>query len=260
MSFDPWRQWQAFTAAFTPPAAPPAGAAFAPFTQAADRFAGAAREFYDSAARDPAQAGAAAMRFGEFLRDQFAGLQMPWSSAPATAPGAMPFDAPALGPAREHQQRAQRMAAAWSRIDEAQRRLQRLWTDTLREASMAFTARLSQQPGTPDAQGLRRLYDAWIDCAEEAWSRTAHSEAFCKALADHVNASAEWRAELQAGVEQWAKLADLPTRSEVNTLARRLKAVEEQLRQKAAPAARPRARKAPASKAPARKAPARKGR
>ncbi len=32
--------------------------------------------------------------------------------------------------------------------------------------------------------------------------------------------------ELQASVEHWAKLLDLPTRSEINTLTQRLTAVE----------------------------------
>jgi Poly(R)-hydroxyalkanoic acid synthase subunit (PHA_synth_III_E) len=54
-----------------------------------------------------------------------------------------------------------------------------------------------------------------------------------------VNASSAWRRESSAGVEQWAKLFDLPTRSEINSLTERLRAVEtELLRQRAKPSAR----------------------
>jgi hypothetical protein len=131
---------------------------------------------------------------------------------------------------REHQERAQRAAQAWRSMAEAQSRLERLWSDTLREAASAFVARLGaaqSAPLTPEA--LNRLYDSWIDCAEESYARTAHSEAFCDALADYVNASSHWRRESNAGAEHWAKLLDMPTRSEINTLAQRLRALEERV-------------------------------
>ncbi len=94
------------------------------------------------------------------------------------------------------------------------------------------------QPATaPSAAVLHQLYGTWIDCAEDAYSRAAHSEPFCTALAEYVNASSEWRKELQASVEHSAKLLDLPTRSEINTLTQRLIAVEHELR--ARPSKRP---------------------
>jgi hypothetical protein len=45
-----------------------------------------------------------------------------------------------------------------------------------------------------------------------------------------VNASSEWRRDLQAGIEHSAKFFDLPTRSEINTLNQRVKSLEEELR------------------------------
>jgi polyhydroxyalkanoate synthase subunit PhaE len=236
-----YRQWQAFASAL--PGARPASAAsssfgFAPFIDAAERFAAATRSFRDavSGASAPA-AQAAAETFGNFLRDQFADFfKVPWGGIPdSMAPGASaPGELPALGLTREHQQRAQRATEAWRDMDEAQRRLQRLWSDTLREAASAYVARVGapQTTGlTPDA--LNKLYDSWIDCAEEAYARTAHSEAFCDALADYVNAGSRWRRESNAGAELWAKLLDLPTRNEVNSLAQRLRALEEQVRSQA---------------------------
>ena len=80
MSFDPWRQWQSYAAAFTAPGSKPEPG-FAPFIDAAERFTTAARSFFDGAARDPSKVAAAAAGFGDFLREQFAGLQMPWSAA-----------------------------------------------------------------------------------------------------------------------------------------------------------------------------------
>jgi class III poly(R)-hydroxyalkanoic acid synthase PhaE subunit len=245
--FETWRQWQAFAAASQPAAAGAAG--FAPFAAAAERFTAEARRFVDGAAAGAAPAAAAANAFGDFLREQFQDLRMPWSAGPGGTPGSAQqslLDIPALGAGREHQQRVQRMAEAWRRIEDAQRRLQRLWSDALREAAAGFSAQLLAASAPPQPEALRKLYDEWIDRAEEAYARTAHSEAFCEALADFVNASAAYRNEMQAGIEQGSKWLDLPTRAELNTLIRRVKALEEKLNAAPdAPRDPPRARRAP---------------
>jgi hypothetical protein len=241
MDHDLWRQWQAFAALLS--SADPAqqaksvrdgGFDFAPFIDAAERFTVAARTILDGAGNAAAgTADEAARTFSDFLREQFADFQMPWSAAPGAA-GAHPASmehSPAFGPSREHQQRWQRTAEAWRRIEDARRRLQRLWSDALREAATAFAARLGPQSAAAlSAEAVRKLYDLWTECAEEAYARAAHGEAFCEALSEFVNASSQWRREVQASIEHSAKLLDMPTRSEINTLTRRLRSVEEQLR------------------------------
>jgi len=241
---DLWRQWQELASLWAP-ATPDSQARFGregafglgSFMDAAERFTAAARSFLDGAAKASAPAaGEAARAFSDFLREQFADFVLPWSSGNGAgaghgAPPSSMCDAPAFGATREHQQRWQRMAEASRRIDDAQRRLQRLWSDALREAAATFAARLVPQHSSGvSAEALRKLYDTWIDCAEEAYARVAHGEAFCNALAEYVNASSQWRRELQASIEHLAKLLDLPTRSEINTLTQRLKSVEELLR------------------------------
>jgi len=248
---DPWQQWQAFAALFTPGATvPQAGAAragappTAPFADVAERFGVAARAYLDGAANASASSPSlneGARVFSEHLRDIFADFQLPWSNGAGSGGGfgggfgsaspAFSSNAPALGASREHQQRWQRVADAWRRLDDAQRRLQRLGADALREAAAAFAARLgSASPAAVSPEALRKLYDTWIDCAEDAYARAAHSEPFCNALAEYVNASSECRRDLQAGIEHSAKSFDLPTRSEINTLSLRVKSLEEELR------------------------------
>lgn len=255
MEHDLWRQWQALAAQWSP-AAPPGSAragtlAFAPWADAAERFIAAARSFLEGSAQASAPAAAEAARtFSDFLREQFADtFQPPGGFAFGAAKGAPPpfaMDLPALGPTREHLQRGQRAAEAWRRTEDAQRRLQRLWSDALRDAAAHFAARLTPpQPGAVSPEALHALYDLWIDCAEEAYARMAHSDAFCTALADFVNAGSQSRRALQANVEQWAKLLDLPTRNEINTLSQRLRSVEAELR-----AARHEGKPAAAGKAP----------
>jgi Poly(R)-hydroxyalkanoic acid synthase subunit (PHA_synth_III_E) len=243
---DIWSQWQAFAALMgqasraTPhfSSAHPGALAFAPFIAAAERFTVAARKYLEDTANASAPESAEAVRaFSDFLRAQSTDFfRFPWSadfygSVTKAVPPASMINAPALGLTREHQQRAQRAADAGRRIGEAQRQLQFLLSDALRDAATAFAARIEPpQPIAVSAEALRSLYNSWIDCAEEAYARAAHSDTFCNALADFVNASSLLRRELQANMEHWAKLCDLPTRSELNTLTHRLKCVEEELR------------------------------
>jgi hypothetical protein len=239
MQPDPWGAWQAFSALFTPGTSPSGSAhntsSFAPFADLSERFNAAARAYFDGASQREAPAAAAAARsFGDSLRELFSDIQLPWNLRGGAGGGSAPplfgTASPALGATRESQLRAQRMAEAWRRIEEAQRRLQRIGADAVREAAATFASGLAGAPQTPSAEVLHKLYGTWIDCAEDAYSRAVHGEPFCTALADYVNASSEWRKELQAGVEHSAKLLDLPTRSEINTLTQRLMAVEQELR------------------------------
>jgi hypothetical protein len=233
LAADPWRQWAAFAALFNPTADPsPLGTfrrapPFAPFFDA-EQFAAAARAFHQSG--ENSQGAAAA--FGDFLREQFSGVLdgMLGGSAPGGSPAAAE-EAPALGPARAQQERLQRAAAAWRRLDHAERRLRRLWSDALAEAARAFVSRIGAPAAAPTAEALHGMYDGWIDCAEEAYARMAHGEAFGAALADALKAASDWREETAASVESWAKWLDWPTRREINSLSLRVRALEEQLRE-----------------------------
>lgn len=248
MAHDPWQQWQQFASLWGitgPRSGEPGGPGFTPLADAAAQFQGAVRAFFDRTAHGSAPAaGEAAHVFADFLRDRFGEIQMPWSTAMGGSAGIDPApsggDSPAFGASREHQQRMQRMIEAARRLDEAQRRLQRLWADALREAATGFTARLAaSEPGVPGAEAWRVLYDSWIDCAEDAYARMAHGEAFCGALADYVNASSQWRRELQVSIEYLGKLLDLPTRSEVNALIERVDELEQRLRDTRKPTSAP---------------------
>ncbi len=233
-----WRQWQTLatlgSTAWTPgtSGARSAGSApgFRPFADSAERFASAVREFVvKSQGAEPAFS--AADGFSNFLREHFAAFfKPPWPFSNTPTHGPAIADAPALGLGREEVLRAQRALAAWNRLTESQARLYRLWSDTLREAATVFTSRLQRESVEPlNAEAIERLYDLWIDCAEEAYAHTAHGEVFTDALSECVNAGSDWRRETAASIEHFAKLLDLPTRSEINALTRRLREVEAQL-------------------------------
>ncbi len=218
---------------------------FAPLQGSADRFAAAARQYLEGMQTPGPESVEAARAFGDFLRVETMGfIRFPWNANPDSGGGAgvtpPPMqNPPAFGLTREHQLRWQRNTEAGRRVGDAQHRLQLLWSDALRDAAIAFAARVgppyltAATGAVPDIEALRGLYDSWIDCAEEAYARIAHSDSFSSTLADFMNASSAWRKETQASVELWAKALDLPTRSELNTLLRRVNSLEEQLRLKA---------------------------
>jgi hypothetical protein len=255
LSSEFWGSWQTFSAL----AGQGGPSAFATLTESAARCLEAARAYVDAVARATsaatvaatvaatqgtgtarapggesgmaaaAAASAAARALCNVLREQALGTSsLPWHTAlsAAAAPWAMMRDVPALGLTREHQQRWQQTADAARGVADAQRRLQDYWSDVLHEAAASFAARLAVPVAgvTP-----RSLYEAWIDCAEAAYARTAQDDLFCEALADYVNATSRWRTHFAAIVEHWSTLLDLPTRSELNSLLRRLQSLERRL-------------------------------
>lgn len=234
LGFDPlqpfWRSWATLMGGGDPSpvaARDPLAPDPRPFVEAMHRFLAAA---------STSSAATATRAFTEFLRDHYAACGSSWlAGVPpmgvAAVGSGLAEGFPAMGPTREYQERARRMIAAASRYDEAQRRLQRLWSDLLGEAATAFAARaLTSAPAQPTPAALHELFDLWIDSAEEAYSRAAHGESFCKALADSVNAMSEWRRDMQSTIEDSAKLFDQPTRGELDSLARRVNVLEGELR------------------------------
>jgi len=230
-------QWQSMVAAWNRSAAfgvaPPSSGAPGddgnPYVGMADAFSAALRAAAETRAQDSVDASVRAMQqLADFLRARFNDL-----SAFA-----------AIGPMREHQQRWERMLDAQRRAEQARGRLARLWSDALREAAQAFAARCLQPESVASLPAA--LYDEWIECAEDAYARMAHGEAFCGALAELINSLGALRKELQAALELWAKQLDLPTRSELNRLHRAVKCLRAELAEVRARAPTPKSTRQPA--------------
>ncbi len=123
--------------------------------------------------------------------------------------------------------------AAWSMV----------LAEVARATASSFAARLAA--AAPPAT-LRATFDAWIDCAEAAFQQAAHSEAFAQAQARLFNEFVRAKARQQTLVEQLAKSAGVPTRSEVDALHDELRALRGELAaaraMPAAPSATPRRR------------------
>ena len=202
----------------------------------------------------------------------------PWLDAMLREASA-PLDAPAFGPAREQQERWQRLLKAQRDNQQAQSRYQALLNRVLEQAFARFESKLAEHeaPGR-QLTTVRALYDLWIDAAEEAYAGIALSPEFGVAYGDMVNAQMCLRVATQTEVEQVCRALGMPTRSEVTASHRKLHALQREVRAlraelaARAPAARPAdgtaqvspskeagGREAPPAAAPSRKtAPVRK--
>lgn len=160
---------------------------------------------------------------------------------------------PAFGPAREHQERWQALAAAMTTLQQKNDDYTALMLEAGRDAFERFERKLAErsEPGR-QLQSARALFDLWIDAAEEAYAEIALSPRFRRVYGDLVNAQMRVRAGVQAEVERIGALFGIPGRTEVDAAHRRIAELERQLRRMSAGrTAEPARRAAPAAEAEA---------
>ena len=133
------------------------------------------------------------------------------------------LNAPAFGYAREHQERIQNAASAFVEFQDAVGRYNALMLKSSQRSFAIFEDKLTQraEPGR-QIDSLRGLYDLWVDAAEEAYAEIALSDEFRTVYGDVVNAQMRVRAHVQAEVERLGAELGMPTRSELNSVYKRL--------------------------------------
>jgi polyhydroxyalkanoate synthase len=78
------------------------------------------------------------------------------------------------------------LAARWRR---SQEKLASLREAIARDATERFAARAAVCASSLAPQEARRLYDTWIDCAEQAYAAVVHTDEYCQAQAELINTS-----------------------------------------------------------------------
>ena len=145
------------------------------------------------------------------------------------------LNAPAFGPAREHQARWQ---ALLKMQNEYQRRMEQ-YVDSIRgaldDAFRRFETKLAghEAPGS-QLTSARAIFDLWIDAAEEAYASVALSEDFQHIYADLANAQMRLQAATRHELERACELLGVPTRTEMDAAHRRIAELERLLRRMAA--------------------------
>jgi class III poly(R)-hydroxyalkanoic acid synthase PhaE subunit len=128
---------------------------------------------------------------------------------------------PALGYSREYQEIGRRML-------ELTGQFQRRYAEFLQQsADIGQSACHATQRRASDDETMlaspAAIYDAWIDCAEEAYARAAHGEPFARLLADLCNILSGFKIERGKLLEAWARQFDWPSRAEVDSLHRQVR-------------------------------------
>jgi hypothetical protein len=237
-----------------------------PFTAGAFRpeamFAGAAAGFYELLRSFGAHAGGRAAEAPDLgsLASALGGQFEQWlkySQAPGFAPGAA--FAPPEGRAlwdlvMQLAQLQAQLGAQWSEIANgtAQRFLERARTAGV----VALTS-----------ESALKLYELWVECAEEAYAARVRTDEFASLQARLTNTAAQLLLAQRHQAEQLARAWGLPNREDIEALERALRELREQVGEGRAaqtqrPRRRPRAAPArPRGAAPARPrgAPARRG-
>jgi hypothetical protein len=131
--------------------------------------------------------------------------------------------------------------ARWSQL---QAQLAMHWNAIARTAGERFMARATSSSTALDLTTIRKLYDSWIECAEQAYAATVHTDDFCRTQAELVNVTTSLLLEQRRQVESLAPMFGVVTRSEVDALRREMKHMQTEPR----PASGRRASKGPRRK------------
>jgi class III poly(R)-hydroxyalkanoic acid synthase PhaE subunit len=136
------------------------------------------------------------------------------------------LDLPAFGYAREHQEHYQRMGKAWLDYQHETNRYNALIARASRRAFEVFEDKLAErsEPGR-QVDSARGLYDLWVDAAEDAYAEVALSDEFREVYGALVNAQMRVRQNVQKEVERVATDLGMPTRTEIDSMGKRLHAL-----------------------------------
>ena len=173
------------------------------------------------------------------------GLDHQWQSwlqamqrAGMTGMTGAPSQTATFGITREMQLDQQALAAAMSEYTQINARyqalLQKVNADGISRLQDMLAARA--EPGK-QIQSLKGLYDLWVDAMEEAYSQMALSDEYREVFGELVNAQMRVRQMQQQQTEQMCRELGIPTRSEVDSLGKRVQQLRREMRERQQPVA-----------------------
>lgn len=157
--------------------------------------------------------------------------QMMQSFEPAMTETRALLEMPAFGYLREHQEYYQQMATAWLDYQHETNRYNTLIARASRRAFEVFEDKLAERSESgPQVDTVRRLYDLWVEAAEDAYAEVALSDEFREVYGALVNAQMRVRKHAQQAVERVSSNLGVPTRSEIDSMGKYLHAVRREAR------------------------------
>jgi class III poly(R)-hydroxyalkanoic acid synthase PhaE subunit len=157
-----------------------------------------------------------------FTGSPLRGMQQEWQAA---------LGVPAFGLAREHQERSQTLLRDWLDYQVTTQRYNDLMMKSTQRTFDVLESKLAQreEPGR-QIESARALYDLWIDAAEESFAEIAMSPEYRSIYGELVNGQMKVRAGLNGEIERMGAQFGLPTRTEVDSLAKQVHDLKRELR------------------------------
>lgn len=135
-----------------------------------------------------------------------------------------------FGITREFQLDQQALQAAMQEYTQISARYQAL----LQKVNAQGISKLQEMLGQPGKQveSLKAMYDLWVDAMEDAYAEMALSQEYRDVFGALVNAQMQVRKLQQQHTEQMCRELGIPTRSEVNSLGKRVQQLRRELKER----------------------------
>jgi polyhydroxyalkanoate synthase subunit PhaE len=148
--------------------------------------------------------------------------------------GAAPAPMATFGITREMQLDQQAFQAAMNHYAQINARYQELLQKVNAEGISKLQDMLAThaEPGK-QIQSLKALYDLWVDAMEDAYSKMALSDEYRDVFGQLIDAQMQVRKMQQQQTEQMCRELGIPTRSEVDSLGKRVQQLRRDMRQRA---------------------------
>lgn len=139
---------------------------------------------------------------------------------------------PPVGYTREWQQQLQDWTRLAIEYGHALQDFSALLGKVVQRALDLFGKRVTEKTKAGESfDGLRALYDLWIDCGEEAYAEQVATAEFPQLQAELVNALMRMKRHEQLIVEEAMTGLNIPTRREMDTTHQRVHELQHQVRQ-----------------------------
>ncbi|MCW5660318.1 MAG: hypothetical protein KIT60_21650 [Burkholderiaceae bacterium] len=145
-----------------------------------------------------------------------------WSALPSMAEALLGRvdSAPTLAPLWDFDRKSATASAAWWRLQEAQAKYRALLDSVWPAVQKSVLERQAQALKQNKAATARESVDRWLDALNEALLELMRTPAYLKAQRDTLDAGLAYREALAAIASDVGEWLQLPTRAEVDDLAR----------------------------------------
>ena len=138
---------------------------------------------------------------------------------------------PSIGYTREWQEQQQEWARLLMDYAHSMQAFGKLLGKVVQRALDLFGKHMTERARAGESfDGLRAIYNLWIDCGEEAYAEAVATADFPHLQAEMVNALMRMKRHEQLMVEEVMTALNMPTRGEVDTTHKRVYELQQQLR------------------------------